>query len=207
MSTYKLTYFPLRARAEVARQLFALAGQKFEDVRVPFEDWPKVKPETPYGQLPVLEVDGKTLAQSVTIARFLARRFGYYGADEFEAAQIDEFADAMNDYFMEQKNFFPVLIGKQVGDKDRLSQELFEPARDKFFPIVIERFLQKSKSGFLVGEKLSYIDLVLAEHVDRYGHFLPHAWDHYPQLKQHRDKIQAIPAIKKWLETRPDDAF
>jgi len=31
---------------------------------------------TPFGQMPVLEVDGVKLGQSYAIARFLARKFG-----------------------------------------------------------------------------------------------------------------------------------
>ena len=43
MPTYKLTYFDVRSRGETARMLFKLADQPFEDIRISFEDWPKVK--------------------------------------------------------------------------------------------------------------------------------------------------------------------
>ena len=43
MSTYKLTYFPLRARAELARFVFAQAGVKYEDVRIPDGTWKELK--------------------------------------------------------------------------------------------------------------------------------------------------------------------
>ena len=101
MSTYKLTYFPVRARAEVIRFVFVQAGVKYEDVRIKKEDWPELKPsklavmwkfldgklfialavlflpsDTPLGHLPILEVDGKTICGSTGIARFLAERFG-----------------------------------------------------------------------------------------------------------------------------------
>ena len=44
MSTYKLTYFPVRARAEVIRFVFAQAEVKYEDVRIKKEDWAELKP-------------------------------------------------------------------------------------------------------------------------------------------------------------------
>ena len=45
MSTpkYKLTYFNLKARAEPIRLALAAAGVQYEDVRIKFEDWPKIK--------------------------------------------------------------------------------------------------------------------------------------------------------------------
>ena len=44
MSTYKLTYFPARARAEVVRFVFTQAEVKYEDVRITEEQWPELKP-------------------------------------------------------------------------------------------------------------------------------------------------------------------
>jgi prostaglandin-H2 D-isomerase / glutathione transferase len=43
MSTYKLTYFNLRGRGEVARLIFAAAGVEYEDKRLEFSEWPEVK--------------------------------------------------------------------------------------------------------------------------------------------------------------------
>ena len=43
MPVYKLMYFPARARGELARLLFAAAGQDFEDQRLTFEQWGPVK--------------------------------------------------------------------------------------------------------------------------------------------------------------------
>ena len=43
MPQYKLTYFPIRGKAECIRMVFAVAGVEFEDVRVHPQDWPKLK--------------------------------------------------------------------------------------------------------------------------------------------------------------------
>lgn len=51
----------------------------------------------PFGQVPVLEVDGKMLAQSHTIGRYLARKHGLAGKDEWEEAQADMYADCVSD--------------------------------------------------------------------------------------------------------------
>jgi len=53
--------------------------------------------DAPWGQLPILNVGDKTLAQTTTICRYLARKFKLTGADEWEAAKCDEYVDAMND--------------------------------------------------------------------------------------------------------------
>lgn len=43
MPTYKLTYFNVTALGEGIRLLLSYGGQKFEDVRIESEEWPKIK--------------------------------------------------------------------------------------------------------------------------------------------------------------------
>ena len=59
---------------------------------------PSLKPSLPYGQLPVLEYQGATLCQSITVARFLAMECGLAGRDSLENAKIDEVVDAVTDF-------------------------------------------------------------------------------------------------------------
>ena len=57
-----------------------------------------LKPNLPFGQLPVLEYKGTTIGQSMTIARFLANEFGMAGDTPIEKAQVDEVVDAISDF-------------------------------------------------------------------------------------------------------------
>lgn len=78
MTEYKLYYFNSRGRAEIIRLLFAAAGQKYEDIRFERDDWPKYKPNAPFGKAPFLEVkeNGHTtsLAQSIAISKFTKKQ-------------------------------------------------------------------------------------------------------------------------------------
>ena len=51
----------------------------------------------PFGQVPILEVDGKVLSQSITIARYLARQHGLAGKNDWEQAQADMYVDCYAD--------------------------------------------------------------------------------------------------------------
>lgn len=51
----------------------------------------------PYGMLPVLEIDGKPIAQSNAVARFLARKYGLAGQNEWESMLCDVLVDTLGD--------------------------------------------------------------------------------------------------------------
>lgn len=54
--------------------------------------------ETPWGQLPILEYEGATIAQTMTICRFVAKKAGLAGNNALEQAQMDMVADKCDEY-------------------------------------------------------------------------------------------------------------
>ncbi len=52
----------------------------------------------PLGQMPVLEIDGEKIHQSVSIARYLGKRVGLAGNNDYENLKIDAVADTVNDF-------------------------------------------------------------------------------------------------------------
>lgn len=53
---------------------------------------------TPFGKVPILEVDGKKANQSVAISRYLGRQAGLGGNDAWEDLQIDIIVDTIGDF-------------------------------------------------------------------------------------------------------------
>lgn len=49
------------------------------------------------GQMPVLDVDGQRVHQSVSVARYLAKRVGLAGDNDWESLLIDTVVDTVND--------------------------------------------------------------------------------------------------------------
>src|SRR6187549_2390098 len=91
MPKLKLIYFDFHGgRGEPARLALAMGGIPFEDDRVPPSEWERRKPNTPFGALPVLEVDGQTLAQSNAINRYVGKLTDLYPTDAWQAALCDE---------------------------------------------------------------------------------------------------------------------
>lgn len=88
MSKPRLTYFDMAAsRGEECRLAFVIAGVEFEDNRVNRSDWSELKPKTPFGSMPVLEVEGRPmLAESNAILTYIGRRHGLLPKDEWELA-------------------------------------------------------------------------------------------------------------------------
>ena len=142
MSTIKLSYFNGRGLAEKSRWMLVIADQPFEDFRHPLTfgtpgDLSTLKqdeflsdkaaglPAASLGKVPVLEVNGVKIPQSKAIERYVARKFGFMGANDEEAACIDAFSEHDRDA------------------KDMYQKAKKEGTVDKFFAVTFPEFLIK----------------------------------------------------------------
>ncbi|XP_074646002.1 uncharacterized protein LOC141902256 [Tubulanus polymorphus] len=212
MPKYTLKYFDARARAEISRLLFAQAGVEYEDVRypMPFDDaegWAKIKAGIPFGKVPVLEIDGQTMTQSLAIANYLAKEFGLLGNTAMETGRILEVFFTAQD-IMEAG--WKVAFEKDEAKKEEMKKTNMETEIPRLFGALSTLL---GSNEFFVGSGVTLADLQvflvtdgvirLSKKHEQLVGFL----DKFPTLSAHRDKIASIPKIATYLENRPKTTF
>merc|ERR1712029_77082 len=195
----KLTYFNLRGRAEPSRLILAYAGVDFEDHRITHEEWPKLKPKTPCGQLPVLCYNGVEIGQSMSVARFLANEFGLAGKTNLERARADMIVDCVADISAGATAIF-----KAPADKKAELQKKYFTETIPAGLALLEKLLKQNGSKFFVGNCVTWADLLVANFCDgvmmKGGDAI---FGNCAFLKSHAKLILDLPNIKKWIEARP----
>lgn len=106
---YEFMYFPVKGFGNMVRIVLEDQGVPYTFVPVT-DNWPQLKPQTPFGQVPVLTVDGThKIAQSHSIARYLGRELGLMGANNLEQAQVEMWIDQTADV---RKKFTKMIYGE-----------------------------------------------------------------------------------------------
>ncbi|KAI6170837.1 Glutathione S-transferase-1 [Aphelenchoides bicaudatus] len=196
MPTYKLFYFDLPGRAEGIRLAFHYAKVPFEDVRIKREEWPGKKSSFKYQQIPVLKVDDHEIAQTNAILRYIGRKFGIEGKDEFETARLDELNELLNEVQMALATYPGVALGFIPGDREQLKQEKLIPAAEKYAPL-------ETGSGYFVKSGPTYLDFHISEVVQNLARLDPDVWSKYKVLDEHHKRIHALPQLKSYLDAHP----
>lgn len=147
------------------------------------------------------------IPQSHAIIRYLGNKFGYAGQTPEEKAWVDAICDQVKDFMVPFRDLILAeMAGKKPDEIAKLAKETFVPGRDAYFKS-INKILGKSKSGFLVGDKLTFADLVVVENVTTLEKNKLFNASEQPKLAALRKKVYAIPAIKKWVASRPDTQY
>lgn len=203
MAKLRLHYFDMHGgRGEVARIALSIAGIEFEDIRIPFPDWPKAKPGTPFGVIPVLEVDGYPLSQSNTINRYVGKLSGLYPDDPLEAARCDEVMDAVEDVAVRVIATFSMDEQAKKAARTELAETLFPRYYGRLAKVLEER------DGWFAGGKLTVADLKVflqVRHV-KSGNldYVPANTLHdiAPVLGEHFERVNADPRVRAYYEPR-----
>ncbi|XP_011702075.1 PREDICTED: glutathione S-transferase-like [Wasmannia auropunctata] len=198
MPSYKLIYFPVTALAEPIRFLFSYAGIEFVDERFDRNDWPNIKPTMPFGKVPVLEVDGKKIGQSVAICRYLAKQCDLAGKNDWEALEIDSTVDTIHDLRASMASYFYESNEQAKQEKQLKAKEIV--------PYYLERLdaQVKKNGGYFVGGALTWADLTFVGLLDYLNLMMKEdIVEKYENLKQLQKKVEEVPAIKKWIQKRP----
>ena len=94
----KLIYFDFNFwRFDILRLALSYAKVPYVCERVKRQDWPKVKQDFPFGQLPIMVINKKKYAHTHSIARFCALKSGLYSNNELKAIVIDQVLDWSNE--------------------------------------------------------------------------------------------------------------
>jgi len=208
MPKYTFSYFDVRALGEVSRWVFAAANQPYDDVRISHDgdrvEWQKLKPTTPFGQMPVLEVDGVKIGQSNAIAHYLAREFGLAGKSNMEQARVSMVVDCLGDIM---KAAYQIYVEKDEGKKAELKKKFEDDLKtqQKYF----DQFLTDNhNTGYFVGDSLTLADIAYAVNLERMGDFAVNLHlDEFPRLKQLNENVRSNPNIAAWIAKRPATQF
>ena len=192
-------------RAEMSRLALFIGGIEFEDLRPSREEIAKMRTEGifPFGQFPVLQVDGKTIAQTGAIARFCGKLSGLYPMDnDFHAAKVDEVIDLATDVTLKIR---PALKEKNPEKSKEMRREL----TNNILPLwlgFMETLLEKNgKTGYFVNNYLTVADLaawrlcgwISGGIIDGIPENI---LDNFPLLKEHQNNISCLPKVAEWLE-------
>ncbi|XP_046686705.1 glutathione S-transferase-like [Homalodisca vitripennis] len=187
----KLTYFNGTGLAESIRFLLVYLDREYEDSRFGEEKWAKIKPTTPWGKVPLLEVEGeKSVAWSLAITRYLGREAGLAGANTWEDLRIDEIVYVISDLQSSMASYFHE-------ENEAMKEYLKGPLFSTTIPFYLSRLESqvKENNGFLANGKLSWADVYFAALSD-YLNWMNGSKEilvGYPNLQSLKTKIFALP--------------
>tara|TARA_B110000967_G_scaffold198671_1_gene232051 strand:+ start:257 stop:949 length:693 start_codon:yes stop_codon:yes gene_type:complete len=162
----KLIYFNLPFwRAEISRLPLFIANIDFEDFRPSNEEWDYAKVNgkmrdgtiIPFRELPVLSINGQSVAQTMAIARICGKLGGMYPEDIIEAGRVDQIIIAVENI---NALLSPSMREKDPVKKKAMRQELTSNELPKYLGYLQDVF-DTNNSEWFVGSDMTTADLAV----------------------------------------------
>ncbi|KAJ1562771.1 hypothetical protein HK405_008070 [Cladochytrium tenue] len=207
----KLTYFNVPARAEPIRLALFAAGIQFEDVRPPRDELLARRPEFPYEQVPVLEVDGGAvvLAQSLAILRYVGSLGGLYShTDAREAVRVDEVLALIDEMYNHAD--WPASYHGSEPERLAVRRRMAEGPIARCFDFVSRR-IEVFGGPYAAGKRLTVADFAIYGLVLHFTNKVTNGVfgvpvtlvDAYPKLKRIAEQVAAHPKVVEWYTLHP----
>ncbi len=205
MPQIKLSYFDFDGgRGEPVRLAMALGNIPFEDHRFPLSDWPLLRDQTPFHQVPVMEIDGETFTQTNTMSRYVGKLAGLYPQDPLEAARCDEVMSVIEDILGK------VIVTFRIEDEDekRLARIALAEGPISLYLKRLDEMLTERGGQYFADNRLTITDLKVFVWIRglRSG-ILDHVpadivETQAPGLVEHFERVNAHPGIVAYYESR-----
>ena len=162
----KIIYFDLPFwRAEISRLPLFIANIDFEDFRPSDDEWDyakengKMKDGTiiPFSELPVLSINGESIAQTMAIARICGKLGGMYPEDIIEAGKVDQIVVAVENI---NALLSPSMKESDPLKKKAMRKELTSNELPTYFGY-LQDILSANSSDWFVGENMTIADLAV----------------------------------------------
>jgi glutathione S-transferase len=186
----KITYFGLKARAFLPMLVAEVGNVPYEWNKVEMEDWPTLKPHTPFGQVPIMEHGDIMIGQSLAIAAYIGRLAGLLGEEDADFA--------MSQMLLAQCEDMMSAMGKAFYTNNKAEE------MPKFFaekvPSDLEK-LEKLVSGGFTNER-TIGELAIFSILNIFLDMQPDCLDAFPALTAFYKHLAADPKISAFLETK-----
>ncbi|QFT33039.1 glutathione S-transferase family protein [Roseibium porphyridii] len=148
----------------------------------------------PLGLVPVLEDDGQTLSEAMTILRYLMRKYGDHPSDPMAAAQIERWADMSRQHIYVPliPTIFIQFVRTTVEDRNVAAIAAAEATLKQAMTIVE----QLIKGPYIGGDTLNLADFQIGGLLYRYYELEFDRAD-LPGLKAYYDRLCERPAFQK----------
>jgi len=204
MPSYKLTYFDLNGgRGESIRLALHYGGIPFTDERLTHEEFGKVKDKLPFGQLPVLTIDEKTvIPQEGAILRYIGRLTGAYSDDKEKALSQDILLGFGDDIYSTVVIFFqPEHAGKEAMKKSAIEERIPKLLSN------LDKHLSSKETTYSAGNDLSVADFKLYAALTMYKAGMLQGLstdivDKYPHVTKLYKAIEKHEKVASWHKSR-----
>ena len=199
-----LIYFDVRARAECARMTLAYGGipYNFTDTQGYFGcDFmtAKTSGKLPWGQLPLLAVDGKLISQSGSINRYLASlvtKPDFIPKDPVKAALADALHETAQDLF----RIMPI-VNLWTEEKWREEkEEYFTKTLPSKLPALVKML---GSQKYFCGDAPTYADFALFTIMDLVRLVEPGVVSQHSNIGAWMARVEQLPRVKEYVESRP----